>query len=100
MASCQEGQANGAFCALREAVVWANSCRVADEHQIKLEYESAHFLQSLFGYDEKGLRYLEEKAQVRVVTRDGWLVAHGSEQSCELVQKVFSLTLLNRQMRF
>ena len=75
---------------MREAVVWANSCRVADEHQIKLEYESAHFLQSLFGYDEKGLRYLEGKAQVRVVTRDGWLVAHGSEQNCELVREVFS----------
>ena len=75
---------------MREAVVWANSCRVADEHQIKLEYESAHFLQSLFGYDEKGLRYLEGKAQVRVVTRDGWLVAHGSKQNCELVREVLS----------
>ncbi|MFT6863758.1 MAG: phosphate starvation-inducible PhoH-like protein [Akkermansiaceae bacterium] len=71
-------------------MVWANSCRVTEEHQIKLEYESAHFLQSLFGYDEKGLRYLEGKAQVQVVTRDGWLRAHGSEQSCELVEKVFA----------
>jgi len=75
---------------LRDAMVWANSCRVAEEHQIKLEYESAHFLQSLFGYDEKGLRYLEGKAQVRVVTRDGWLRANGPEQSCELVERVFA----------
>lgn len=63
---------------------------MADEHQIKLEYESAHFLQSLFGHDEKELRYLEGKAEVRVVTRDGWLVARGPEWGCELVQEVFS----------
>ncbi len=63
---------------------------MADEHQIKLEYESARFLQSLFGHDEKELRYLEESAQVRIVTRDGWLVARGSEEGCGLVQDVFS----------
>lgn len=63
---------------------------MSDEHQIKLEYESARFLQSLFGHDEKELRYLEEKAQVRIVTRDGWLVARGSEDGCELVQDVFA----------
>lgn len=71
-------------------MVWANSCRVAEEHQIKLEYESGHFLQSLIGNDEKGLRYLEGKAEVRVVTRDGWLVARGSEKGCEAVQKIFA----------
>jgi phosphate starvation-inducible PhoH-like protein len=63
---------------------------VSDEHQIKLEYESARFLQSLFGHEEKELRYLEGKAKVRIVTRDGWLVARGPEDGCELVQVVFS----------
>lgn len=63
---------------------------MAEEHQIKLEYESAHFLQSLFGHEEKELRYLEGKAQVRIVTRDGWLVARGPEEGCELVQEVFA----------
>lgn len=78
------------FCSLREALVWATSCRVDEDHQIKLEYESAHFLQSLFGHDERELRYLEGKMQVRVVTRDGWLVAQGSERDCKLVQEVFA----------
>jgi len=63
---------------------------VPEEHQIKLEYESAQFLQSLFGHEERELRYLEGKAKVRIVTRDGWLVARGPEEGCELVQKVFS----------
>ena len=50
---------------------------MTEEHQIKLEYESAHFLQSLFGHAEKELRYLEVKAKVRLVTRDGWLSMQG-----------------------
>lgn len=60
-----------------------------EEHQIKLEYESAHFLQSLFGHEERELRYLEEKANVRIVTRDGWLLARGTAEGCALVEEVF-----------
>jgi len=67
-----------------------NSSGVSDEQQIKLEYESARFLQALFGHEEKELRYLEGKAQVKIVTRDGWLTAAGSEEGCALVQEVFS----------
>ncbi|MCX8239963.1 MAG: PhoH family protein [Akkermansiaceae bacterium] len=63
---------------------------MSDEHQIKLEYESARFLQSLFGHDEKELRYLEGKARVHIVTRDGWLVARGPKDGCDMVQEVFS----------
>ncbi len=63
---------------------------MSDEQQIKLEYESARFLQALFGHDEKELRYLEGKAKVRIVTRDGWLTATGLAEGCAFVQKVFS----------
>jgi phosphate starvation-inducible PhoH-like protein len=63
---------------------------VAEEHDIRLDYESAHFLQSLFGHEEKELRFLEEKAGVRIVTRDGWLTARGTEAGCALVKQVFS----------
>ena len=63
---------------------------MSDEQQIKLEYESARFLQSLFGHDEKELRYLEGKARVRIVTRDGWLMANGPEAGCRLVEEVFA----------
>lgn len=75
---------------MRGGEVWANACRVTEENQIKLEYESAHFLQSLFGYEEKELQYLEGKALVRLVTRDGWLVARGPAKGCDLVAEVFS----------
>ena len=58
---------------------------MTEEHQIKLEYESAHFLQSLFGHEEKELRYLEETAKVRLVTRDGWMEVRGPKEGCSLV---------------
>ena len=63
---------------------------MTEQHQIKLEYESAHFLQSLFGHEEKELRYLEEKAEVRLVTRDGWLEVRGPEEGCHLVKEIFA----------
>ena len=63
---------------------------MTEEHQIKLEYESAHFLQSLFGHAEKELRYLEGRAKVRLVTRDGWLEVRGSKEGCDLVEEIFT----------
>lgn len=62
---------------------------VASEHQIKLEYETAQFLQSLFGDDLSELKYLEEKLRVRTVTRDGWLLVRGGEEECELTRQIF-----------
>lgn len=63
---------------------------MTEEHQIKLEYESAHFLQSLFGHEEKELRYLEEEVKVRLVTRDGWLEVRGPKEGCDLVKEIFA----------
>ena len=63
---------------------------MTEEHQIKLEYESAHFLQSLFGHKEKELRYLEETAKVRLVTRDGWMEVRGPKEGCSLVKEIFA----------
>ena len=63
---------------------------MTEEHQIKLEYESAHFLQSLFGHEEKELRYLEGEAKVRLVTRDGWLEVRGPKEGCDLVKEIFA----------
>ncbi len=61
-----------------------------DEHQLKLEYETPRFLQSLFAHDEKQLRYLEQKAGVKIVTREGWVSATGGEEGCQLVERVFT----------
>ena len=35
------------------------------------------------------MKYLEAKAGVSIVTRDGWLLANGSEEGCALVAEVF-----------
>lgn len=66
------------------------SIAVSDEHQLKLEYETPNFLHSLFGHDESILRYLEEQAGVKIVTRDGWILFRGSEDGCDYAQRVFS----------
>lgn len=69
------------------------SCPVATlqdaEQQIRLEYDTPRFLQSLFGHEERELEYLEAKAGVSIVTRDGWLQAKGSEEGCRIVREVF-----------
>jgi len=60
------------------------------ETEIKLEYETAPFLHSLFGNDAKELRYLEEKLSVRAVTRDGWILFSGPEEGVRLAKEVFA----------
>ncbi|MGC6427836.1 MAG: PhoH family protein [Akkermansiaceae bacterium] len=66
------------------------SAAVSDEHQLKLEYETPTFLQSLFGHEESALRHLEAQAQVKIVTRDGWVLIRGSEDGCDYAQRVFN----------
>jgi phosphate starvation-inducible protein PhoH and related proteins len=65
------------------------AAELENEHQVRLEFETPRFLQSLFGHEERELKYLEAKAVVNIVTRDGWLLAKGSEAGCALVQEVF-----------
>lgn len=60
------------------------------ETEIKLEYETAPFLHSLFANDAKELRYLEEKLKVRAVTRDGWILFAGPEDAVKLAAAVFA----------
>lgn len=60
------------------------------ETEIKLEYETAPFLHSLFANDAKELRYLEEKLKVRAVTRDGWILLAGPEDGVKQATAVFS----------
>ncbi|MCW1924113.1 PhoH family protein [Luteolibacter arcticus] len=60
------------------------------ETEIKLEYETAAFLNSLFANDAKELHYLEEKLGVRSVTRDGWIVFTGPEEGVKQAAAAFS----------
>ena len=54
-----------------------------------LEYETPHFLQSLFAGDLNLLKALEQQAQIRITTRDGWIRFHGDENGVAAGKRVF-----------
>ncbi len=54
-----------------------------------LEFESPHFLQSLFAHDHKLLDSLETTFSVTITTRDGWLKINGLPGDIIRVEKVF-----------
>ncbi len=62
----------------------------AHETEIKLEYETAPFLHSLFANDARELKYLEEKLGVRSVTRDGWILFAGPDRGVKASAAVFA----------
>ncbi len=55
-----------------------------------LEYETPHFLQSLFGGDLALLKALEQEADIRITTREGWIKFQGSENGVATGRKVFA----------
>ncbi|MBL9155120.1 MAG: PhoH family protein [Verrucomicrobiales bacterium] len=54
-----------------------------------LEFESPHFLQSLFAHDHRLLEPLEQAFGVGIATRDGWLKIQGPPDAILMVEKVF-----------
>ncbi len=59
------------------------------DKELKLEYETAPFLHSLFANDARELRYLEQKLAVRSVTRDGWILFAGPGEGVDRAAAVF-----------
>ena len=55
-----------------------------------LQYESPHFLHSLFSDDLTLLKEIENVFPVKVTTRDAWLKFEGDENSIEQVVSLFS----------
>jgi len=55
-----------------------------------LEYESPHFLQSLFAHDLSLLDLLGETFHVSLTTRDGWLRMEGDDDKIGDVTRIFS----------
>ena len=55
----------------------------------RLEFESPHFLQSLFGNDVGLLKRMEEAFLVRLTTRDAWVKIEGEEPAIEKAREVF-----------
>jgi phosphate starvation-inducible PhoH-like protein len=54
-----------------------------------LEFENAHFLQSLFGNDLAQLKLVERALDVKVSTRDAWIKFEGSEDGVRRAVGVF-----------
>lgn len=54
-----------------------------------LEFESPHFLQSLFAHDHRLLESLESTFGVEIATRDGWLKIQGTPEAIIKVEEVF-----------
>ena len=55
-----------------------------------LQYESPHFLHSLFANDLSLLKEVENTFPVTVTTRDAWLKFEGENHSIEQVVGLFS----------
>lgn len=55
----------------------------------QLEFESGHFLQSLFANRESLLRVLEKELKVKATTRDGWIRFEGDTQPVEDAVQLF-----------
>lgn len=60
-----------------------------EDGQLKLEFETPQFLQSLFANDFTELRYLEEQLDLRIVSREGWLLMSGAAEQLERGKKLF-----------
>jgi phosphate starvation-inducible PhoH-like protein len=55
-----------------------------------LEYETPHFLQSLFAHDLSLLKTLEKEAGVKITTREGWVKLQGPEDAVAGAGRVFA----------
>lgn len=58
-------------------------------NEIRLDYESPHFLQSLFAGDISLLKALEKRLGITVTTRDGWLRLAGDSDAIEKGRQIF-----------
>jgi len=57
--------------------------------ELKLEFDTPRFLHSLFCNDTGQLDWLERRLGVKVVTRDGWVLLGGDEESVERAKAAF-----------
>jgi len=59
------------------------------EQTDQLEFESGHFLQSLFANREALLRVLEKELKVKATTRDGWIRFEGEDEPVDCAVEFF-----------
>lgn len=58
--------------------------------ELKLEFETPQFLHGLFANEAKELTYLNEKLEVRAITREGWMLLKGEKANVEKAKRAFS----------
>ncbi len=54
-----------------------------------LQFDNAHFLQSLFANDLALLKSIEERIPVKITTRDSWVKLQGSQDAIEKAETIF-----------
>lgn len=65
------------------------SASLTEEGELRLEFESPHFLQSLFAGDVALLKSLGQRTGLNVTTRDGWVRLAGAPEALENGRKIF-----------
>ncbi|MCH2332917.1 MAG: PhoH family protein [Roseibacillus sp.] len=66
------------------------SSPIVPDDQLKLEFETAHFLHSLFANDPREVSYIEKALGLRVVTRDGWILFSGPRTGLGMAKTLFA----------
>ncbi len=61
-----------------------------DTAELKLEFDTPHFLHGLFANDPKNLAYLESALLVKAVARDGWVLLTGAPAALQRAKAVFA----------
>jgi len=56
---------------------------------LKLDYETPHFLHSLYAEDEKNLKIVEERLGVKIISREGWITFRGNSDRLEKAKALF-----------
>jgi phosphate starvation-inducible protein PhoH and related proteins len=58
--------------------------------ELRLDFDTPQFLHDLFANDPKNLAYLERSLGVVTVTRDGWILLSGPQESIRRAHSVFT----------
>ena len=66
------------------------SSPIVPDDQLKLEFETPHFLHSLFANDPREVSYIEKALGLRVVTRDGWILFSGPRTGLGMAKTLFA----------
>ncbi len=63
---------------------------LTEKPSVTLDFDTPHFLQSLFANDLRNLAFLEQNLGVQTVTREGWIQIYGPEAALKTARSIFA----------